>query len=191
MTEIYFSDYFSLSSEIMAAHGAFDVSLINDLPLFVDPFLLFNSENEIYQQLHMTIINYMIFLKDVSLTAEVSVPLMKEWFTFPEVKQNWLGLSRAGNEGRGLGMDFAMALHRNLNNVFRDFGDEVVTRSSHLEKLCLIRDGVGRDNISDFTTNLIKYYLANYTQEFALKYLDASQRRRVALRKVRFNYDTR
>jgi hypothetical protein len=190
MTDIYFSDYFSLSPEIMEEYGAFDVSLINDLPLFVDPFLLFNSENETYQRLHNRIITYMRFLKEVSLTSEVSVPLMKEWFTFPEVKQNWLGLSRAGNEGRGLGMDFAMVLHRNLNNVFRDFGDEVVTRSSHLEKLCLIRDGVGRDNISDFTTNLIKGYLANYTQEFALKYLDVSQRRRVALRKAGFNYDT-
>lgn len=190
MTEIYFSDYFSVSPEIMEEHGAFDVSLINDLPLFVDPFLLFNSKNDTYQQLHNRIIDYMRFLKEVSLIGEVPIPLMKEWFTFPEVKQNWLGFSRAGNEGRGLGMDFAKALHQNLNNVFHDFGDEVVTRSSHLEKLCLIRDGVGRDNISDFTTNLIKDYLAHYTQDFALNYLDASQHRRVSLRKIRFSYDT-
>ena len=86
---------------------------------------------------------------------------------------------------------FAKSLHRNFNNVFRNFGDEIVTRSSHLEKLCLIRDGVGRDNISDFTTNLIKQYLAEFTQDFALKHLDKSRRRIVTLRKVRFNYDTR
>jgi len=175
----------------MEEYGAFDVSLVNDLPVFVDPFLLFNSENTIYQQLHNGIIDYMRFLKEVSLAGQVAEPLVREWFTFPEVKQNWLGLSKEGNKGRGLGMDFARALHRNLNNVFRDFGEEEITRSSHLEKLCLIRDGVGRDNISDFTTNLIKYYLANYTQEFALQYLQSSQRRRVALRKVGFNYGTR
>jgi hypothetical protein len=191
MAEIYFSDYFSISPELIEEHGAFNVSIINDLPLFVDPFLLFNSKNDTYQQLHNRIINYMMFLKEISLAGEVPEPLMKEWFTFPEIKQNWLGLSRAGNEGRGLGMDFAKALHRNLNNVFRDFGNEVVTRSSHLEKLCLIKDGVGRDNISDFTTNLIKEYLSNFTQDFALKYLNTSQRRLVAIRKVRFNYDTR
>jgi hypothetical protein len=190
MTEIYFSDYFSLSPDVMEEYGAFDVSLVNDLPLFVDPFLLFNNENNIYQQLHNGIIDYMRFLKEVALAGQVPEPLVREWFTFPEVKQNWLGLSRAGNEGRGLGMDFARALHRNLNNVFRDFGEEKVTRSSHLEKLCLIRDGVGRDNISDFTTNLIKHYLASYTQDLALQYLHSSQRRRVALRKVRFNYET-
>jgi hypothetical protein len=171
MTEIYFSDYFSLSPDIMDEYGAFDVSLINDLPLFIDPFLLFNSENETYQKLHREIIDYMRFLKEVSLAGEIPDPLVREWFTFPEVKQNWFGLSKEGNEGRGLGIDFARALHRNLNSVFRDFGEEVVTRSSHLEKLCLIRSGVGRDNISDFTTNLIKNYLANYTQEFALRYL--------------------
>ncbi|MFC1509772.1 hypothetical protein ACFL60_08850 [Candidatus Omnitrophota bacterium] len=60
-----------------------------------------------------------------------------------------------------------------------------------IEKLCLIRNGVGRDNISDFTTNLIKKFLAEFTQEFALNYLDGSQRRRATLRKVKFNYDTR
>jgi hypothetical protein len=63
MTEIYFSDYFSLSPDVMEEYGAFDVSLVNDLPLFVDPFLLFNSENAVYQQLHNGIIDYMRFLK--------------------------------------------------------------------------------------------------------------------------------
>lgn len=175
----------------MEEYGAFDISLINDLPLFVDPFLLFNSENKVYQQLHNEIIDYMRFLKKVSLAGKVPDPLVKEWFTFPEVKQNWFGLSKTGNDGRGLGMDFAKALNKNLNNVFRDFGDEKITRSSHLEKLCLIKDGVGRDNISDFTTNLIKRYLANYTQEFAHRYLKGSQYKRVTLRKTKFNYNTR
>ncbi len=191
MTAIYFSDHFAISPELVEEYGAFDVSLINDLPLFVDPFLLFNSDNPTYQSLHEKIINYMRFLKKIAWAGEVPLPLIREWYTFPEVKQNWFGLSKVGNEGRGLGMDFAKALHSNLNNVFRNFGDESVTRSSHLEKLCLIRDGVGRDNISDFTTNLIKQFLAEFTQEFALKNLDDFQRRIVTLRKVRFNYDTR
>ena len=55
-------------------------------------------------------------------------------------------------------MDFARALNDNLHNLFRDFGNEKVTKGSHLEKLVLIRARVGRDNISDFTTNLIKGY---------------------------------
>jgi hypothetical protein len=151
---------------------------------------LFNSDKNNYQELHEEIIKYMRFLKEISIDGDVAEPLINEWFTFHEVRQNWLGLSKVGNRGRGLGKDFAKALYHNLGNVFRDFGDEVVTRSSHLEKLCLIKDGVGRDNISDFTTNLIKFYLAEFTQDFAVNHLSSSQRRLVNLRKVRFNYDT-
>ena len=92
MTEIYFSDYFGVPPELVEEYRAFNVSLINDLPLFIDPFLLFNSTNTTYQDLHSQIIRYMQFLKDVSLSGEVPPPLMKEWYTFPEVKQNWFGL---------------------------------------------------------------------------------------------------
>lgn len=191
MTDIFFSDFFGISRDVIEDYGAFDISLINDLPLFVDPFLLFNSENPQYQELHAAIIRYMRFLKDISLLGSIAPPLIQAWFTFPEVRQNWLGFSQEGNRGHGLGRDFARALYSNLKGIFRDFGEETVTRSSHLEKLCLIRVGVGRDNISDFTTNLIKHYLAEYTQEFARRYLSPSHRRTIRIPKTRFNYDTR
>lgn len=188
---IFFSDFFNVSPDLIEEYGAFNISLINDLPLFVDPFLLFNSEKPIYQQLHEDIIRYMRFLKEISLSESINPYLVQAWFTFPEVKQNWLGFSIKGNNGRGLGNDFAKALNKNLNSVFRNFGEETITRSSHLEKLCLISGGVGRDNISDFTTNLIKYFLATYTQEFALKNLSTNQIKSVTVNKVKFNYDTR
>ena len=91
---------------------------------------------------------------------------------FNEVQQNWLGYSVVGNKGHALGMQFAKALHGNLNTVFQNFGEESVTKGTHLEKLCLVKDGVGRDNISDFVTNLIKNFLLEYTQEFAKRYIN-------------------
>lgn len=191
MTQIYFSDFFGVSPEALEEYGAFDVSLVGDLPLFVDPFLLFNSEDPTYQELHAEIIRYMRFLKEITLAGPVPEPLIDAWFAFPEVKHNWLGFSETGNRGHGLGKGFARALHRNFTTVFRDFGEEHVTRSSHLEKLCLVRDGVGRDTISDFTTNLIKQFLAGYTQEFAQQALPARLRRKVIVPKVKFNYQTR
>ncbi len=36
----FFSDCFDVSPEIVKDYGAFNISLINDLPLFIDPFLL-------------------------------------------------------------------------------------------------------------------------------------------------------
>ncbi len=74
-----------------------------------------------------------------------------------------------GNGGTGLGKDFADSLIKNLKVLFSDFGSEQITKGSHIEKVCLVDDRVGRDNISDFTTNLIKHYLCEYTQEFARK----------------------
>jgi hypothetical protein len=116
--------------------------------------------------------------------------LLKSWYYFAEVKQTWLGFSGSGNSGRGLGKEFAIALNSNLQNIFSDFGRERITKGSHLEKLCLIKEGVGRDTISDFTTNLIKQFLLGYTETFALKYLKVDQRRKIAVERVRFNYRT-
>ena len=188
---IYFSDYFNIDKEILDEYGAFDISLINDLPVFIDPFLLFTSDKTEYQELHDKIIEYIAFLRDMSQNGEIRPGLLKSWFQFPEVKQNWLGYSKSGNGGRGLGPQFADALNENLHTIFNNFGNEQVTQGSHLEKLCLIKSNVGRDMISDFTTNLIKGFLCEYTQSFALEYLDPSQVRSVSVSHAAFNYTIR
>jgi hypothetical protein len=188
--QIYFTDFFEVPPEVLEEYGAFNISLINDLPLFIDPFLLFNSEKEEYQRLHEQIIQYVRFLRDKSVAGGIDEGLLKSWFMFSEVKQNWLGFSESGNAGSGLGPEFARALYRNLNEFFTDFGQESVTEGSHLEKLTLIETGVGRDNVSDFTTNLIKRYLLDYTQAFAQQHIRPEFRRCVAVEKVQFNYTT-
>ena len=48
----FFSDYFDIDPDALDEYGAFNVSIINDLPLFIDPFLLFNSEKQDYRNLH-------------------------------------------------------------------------------------------------------------------------------------------
>jgi Caspase domain len=186
----YFSDFFEVLPETLEDYGAFNISLVADLPLFIDPFLLFNSHKEEYRKLHDNIIRYLMFLKEKSVAHHIDNGLIKSWYRFPEVKQNWLGFSATGNKGSGLGSKFATALHSNLKNIFRHFGKESVTHGSHLEKLCLISGGVGRDNISDFTTNLIKEFLLDYTQEFARMYINKKFRKEVGVAKVRFNFET-
>lgn len=189
--KVYFSDFFEVRPEVIEEYGAFNVSLINDLPLFIDPFLLFNSNKGEYQKLHENILDYLRFLRDKSAEQkDPSIPQLRAWYCFREIKQNWLGFSRQGNEGTGLGLDFARDLHNNLNNIFSDFGKEKITQGSHLEKLCLISKHAGRDHISDFTTRLIHEYLLNYTQKFAVKLLRDEFRKRVGVSNVRFNYTT-
>ena len=174
----------------MKDYGAFDVSLINDLPMFIDPFLLFNSKNPEYQALHHEMIKYLKFVRDKSIDSALDKGNMQAWYIFKEIKQNWLGFSLSGNRGHGLGPDFAAALHQNFNTAFKDFGEEDIPESPHFEKLTLFDEGVGRDNVSDFTTNLIKKFLLEYTQEFARQHIDPALTRKFAVARAYFNYNT-
>jgi hypothetical protein len=60
--KIYFSDFFKVSPEALDKHGVFNISLVADLPLFIDPFLLFNSKNREYKSLHNEIIRSSDFI---------------------------------------------------------------------------------------------------------------------------------
>lgn len=189
--ELYFSDVFEVDPGVLESYGAFNISLVNDLPLFIDPFLLFNSEDDEYQSLHVGIIKYLRFLRDMAVQTTLTDGHLQAWFMFSEIKQNWLGFSLVGNKGSGLGIDFTRALSANLETLFTNFGQEKITRDSHLEKLCLIKDGVGKDNISDFTANLIKRFLLHYTETFARQHLNSDQCREVPVSRAYFNYETR
>ena len=187
--ELYFNDYFEVDPDVLRQYGAFDISVVSDLPLFIDPFLLFNSDKPEYQKLHEVIIDYLVFLKEKA-TRDLDPALIASWYRFKEVKQNWLGFTLLGNGGHALGKDFADSLHQSLAKILSNFGDEQCTSGSHLEKLCLIRGGVGRDCISDFTTNLIKDYLLRYTETFARQHLNPEQCKEFSVIKADFNYDT-
>jgi len=185
---IYFTDFFDVDEETLENYGALNISLINDLPLFIDPFLLFDSEDVTHKALHEEIITYVKYLRDLSVRGELTKAQFDSLFKFSEIRQNWLGFSQTGNRGSGLGNDFAVALHQSLRSALKDFGSETLTRGSHLEKVCLLGRGVGRDHLSDFTTNLIKHYLLDYTQQFAQLYLSSEKRRIVAVDRVNFDY---
>lgn len=188
--ELYFSEYFEVEPDLLERYGAFDISLVSDLPLFIDPFLLFHSEKEDYQALHDEIIKYLIFLRD-NAAMDLDQGLIDNWYRFKEVKQNWLGFTEFGNSGRALGPKFAEQLHKALIGIFSDFGEEnEVTDGSHLEKLALIRGGVGRDSISDLATNLIKFWLLEYTETFAKAHIDPKHRAMFSVPRARFNYET-
>ena len=182
-----FSNYFNVSHELIDAYGALDISLINDLPLFIDPFLLFSSEKLEYKKIHKSIIQYILFLKELASNKKFSQ--CKPLLLFPEVKQNWLGFSENGNSGRGMGSDFARGLFDGLRTVFADFGTESILESPHMEKFSLIRPNIGKDKISDFTTNFAKEYLLDYTQEFAQKNIDNARLKTINVDRVYFDFE--
>ena len=95
----YFNEYFGVPRDALDDYGAFNVSIINDLPLFIDPFLLFQSTKPEYKALHSEILAYIIFLRDQVIAGRINKDLIAAWFCFSEVRQNWLGFSLVGNGG--------------------------------------------------------------------------------------------
>lgn len=90
--KIYFSDYFNIPSEILEEYGAINISLINDIPLFIDPFLLFNSEDTKLHDIHDEMISYLKFIQ--IKTEKITNPsqgMLKAWFTFLKLnKRGWV-----------------------------------------------------------------------------------------------------
>ena len=177
--KLLFSEYFEIDSETLDEYGALNICIDADLPLFIDPFLMFSSEKKEYIELHDQVVNHLIQLKELA-TNNPSIDI--RLFQFPEIKQNWLGLCKWGNNGRGLGPKFASDLIRSFNGFYSNFGNETVTSSSHIEKLTLVGAGIGRDFISDFTTNIMLEYLLEFTQKFALNHLQENQRKEFSVR---------
>jgi len=135
-------------------------------------------------------IKYLVFLKMTAQTGTVSDGIKTALFTFPEVKQNWLGFSMSENRGRGLGDGFASSIISGFNGALRTFGEETISDGSHIEKLCLLHPGIGKDFISDFSTNMSLGFLAEYTQSFALQHIPEAQRKIVPIRRSSFSYIT-
>ena len=184
--KLLFSDYFDIPTKAVEEYGALDVCINSDLPLFIDPFLLFASEKEEYKRLHEHIVNHLIDLKNIAVLQGTDASY--QIFKFPEIKQNWFGLCQHGNGGKGLGEKFALNLITAFNGFYSEFGNETISSSSHIEKLTLVGKGIGKDFISDFTTNLIVEYLLEYTETFANKYLQENQKK---IFSVRCKFDKR
>jgi hypothetical protein len=181
-----FSDSFYVSPELIKEYGAVDISLICDLPLFIDPLLIFNSDKPAYKKLHEEIIKYFHFLA-TKAQDKLTAQEIKTWFSFNEVRQNWLGFSLVGNEGLALGKEFSDFLAKNIKFALNNNG---ISKDRHIEKVMLLYEGSGKDKISDLTVNLIKEFLLEYTQRFATENISPDLLKVFPVDKAFFNYKT-
>lgn len=110
---MFFSKYYGIDSSVVEHYGAVDISFVCDIPLFIDPMLIFNSEKEEYKKLHEEIIKYFHFLYQKACDG-LSNKELKAWFEFNEVPNNWLGYSMSGNKGAALGKQYARFLYKNI-----------------------------------------------------------------------------
>lgn len=185
---MYFTQKFEVSPASLNEYGAININLTADRPLFIDPLLIFHRSK--YEKWYNSIVQYLEFLFQLSsrnVDKRERTRIIKTYFMFREICQNWLGYSLNGNKGRGQNEHFGAELFNNISYVFTN---REITRSVHLEKIVFFSDNVGKDNISDFTTNLVKGHLCEFTQEFAIRNINPKYLRDFEVDKAGFDYST-
>lgn len=182
-----FSDHFNVSEESLEQYGAFNISLLKDNHLFIDPLLIYHSEDEKIKNLYEEIVKYLLFLSTLHTEDNYSSNL-NTYFCFKEISYNWLGVSRKGNKGAALGPEFAKELY---DSILAVCNTNDVTNTTHLEKMYLVKDGVGRDKISDMITNVLFHFFVEYTHDFALANIEKKFLKRFPLDRYEFDYETK
>ena len=148
-----FHEIYKPQSELDFAIQFFD----EDIPLYIDPFLLWKSPSQQDQALHTTIINsfnHLNFLLKKGKKNEAIVNLIN----LSECSEVGLGVSKS-RKGLKIGEKQAaeiLSLFENINE-YSQFG------FTNFEIIQLYIQGISKDRISDITCNFIKSFLIDYT----------------------------
>ena len=130
-----------------------------DIPLYVDPFLLWNSPSQQDQALHTTIINsfnqlnYLVKKNKLEEAIEILVSIS-------ECSEVGLGVSKI-RKGVRMGNKQAKEILDLFSNIpeYSQFG------FSHFEVIQPYIAGISKDRVSDIACNYIKSFLIDYTME--------------------------
>lgn len=180
-----FSKIFNVEKDIVKQYGAVDISLLSDTPLFIDPMLIMYNDDEEIRNQYQNLVKYLLFLKNKA-KSDLCNDEINYYFSFKEIKNNWLGMSLSGNQGLALGIQFASELYKYIQEVCETHS---ITNQIHVEKMFLLNKGVGRDKISDWTTNILLEFFVDYTEKFARQYLDETKCSVFSIDKCCFDYD--
>jgi len=161
---VFFSKEFGINRS--EDYDWFDPRLDDDTKLFIDPFLVFESDIPHFRNASDKFIEF--FRAAFALAARTNglkigndYEKLKNILTFPEVPEVCLGYSKGGTAGSGAGGGFSEI-----------FADAILTSYSlgrttlrHFEEVHIFTTGIGHDRVSDVVANILKLEFAAYTQE--------------------------
>lgn len=133
--------------------------LDEDIPLYVDPFLLWKSPSQMDNGLHATIIdsfNYIGYLANRGDKTEAITQLVLA----SECDAVGMGSSKT-RKGRRIGESVA----NEIVSLFEKIPQLKTSGFSHIEEIQLLVDKVAKDRISDLACNFISSFLIDYTQQ--------------------------
>jgi hypothetical protein len=133
--------------------------LREDLPLYLDPFLLWKSDEPEYQALHAALQG---FVDDVRRHA-VEGRTTRARMLLSEVSEPVeLGLGYATGNKRGTALGPAMISA--IVDTFRQIPQLETSGLDHVEVLALLVAGIAEDRLSDLTASVIKGWLSGFTE---------------------------
>lgn len=136
-----------------------DIKLEADLPLYLDPYALTTRDDEWSSRCHAALVSFFgAVLSCVRVDDRKRGADLLSRLTEPE--ETRLGVSKGHSRGRGIG-------ELQAGEVFEAMAKSAAAQTGLLEDLsdfALFVPGIGRDKISDMTTNIIRSELIKYTQ---------------------------
>ena len=129
-----------------------------DIPLGIDPFLLFKSRDQKHRAGHDQLLAF--FNEAMRLFRTGHHKEAHYLIDFPEASEISMGYRTVGKSGTGMGTYLNQLLLDTLSA-----SPALVERGvRHIEEMQLVALGIGPDRISDMTANILKRFLIEYTQ---------------------------
>jgi hypothetical protein len=137
-----------------------DVPTDGDILLFIDPFAISRRVDPWSQQCNRAIVSFFQLVVDSIVRQDIDKAreLLRH---LHEPNETRLGFSSNRPDGSGFGNFLSEA----LLDALQDSSAVKTGFISSLEEAEIMIEGVGRDKISDLSTNIIRKYLAEYTKE--------------------------
>jgi hypothetical protein len=156
------TDHYGLS--LAQAEVDFAIPFLDeDLPLYVDPFLLWRSPSQQDNALHTALL--ISFNHQGGLASSGKEELaVQNLITASECDEVGLGVS-ANRKGKRIGSATALEVLR----LFRQLEAYNQRGFTHIEEIQLFVDGISRDRISDIACSFLKSFLVDYTIEHCIK----------------------
>lgn len=131
--------------------------LDEDIPLYVDPFLLWRSPSFVDKGLHQIILGAFNNLGNILKTGNKEEAI-NQLVISSECDEVGLGTS-----GKKKGVRIGRAKAAEILSLFERIPYYKTHGFRHFEEIQLFVDGIGKDRISDISCNFIKSFLIDYT----------------------------
>jgi hypothetical protein len=133
-------------------------NLDEDIPLYLDPFLLWSSADANYRQLHDQLVSFMAQFGSLAIAGE-DVEAQRLLLTCREPRELGLGYAQDTKQGSFIGP----ATAKLAVQLYVDTPQLHNCSMKHIEELGLLLPRIAEDRISDLTACVLREFLVRYT----------------------------